>query len=501
MPSPDILVFLHGWSVTHTDTYGGLPERLAAELAAAGRVLPVHALQLGRYISFDDAVRMPDLVRALEAAIRSELGAELDAGKRLALITHSTGGPLAREWWWRYYAQPRQAPPCPMSHLVMLAPANFGSALAQLGKGRLSRIKSFAEGVEPGRGVLDWLEQGSPESWALNEAWIRGRFGEPGGEDGRGVYPFVLTGQSIDRSLYDHLNPYTGESGSDGVVRVPSANLNAALLVLEQGRSGDDSVLVPVGGPKRAPATAFRLIAGASHSGKDMGILRSVHARVGGQGAEVVDAILRCLSVDSTTAYARLIEQFQNETAAVQAAEYVEVERVRLLPDRVHIHDPTSLVLFRLIDDEGHALSDYDLLLTGVDDDPDLLPQGFLRDRQRNSRMPGTLSFFFNHALMDGSPPILDPRDRQLPLRIERPGIDRLGLRLRVRPDSGFVHYRDSAIEADSKLRRLAIRPNETTLIDIRVKRLVDRSTVVLTPASEGRASFKHQRPGGSDVD
>ena len=30
------VVFVHGWSVTHTNTYGGLPERLAAEAAAAG---------------------------------------------------------------------------------------------------------------------------------------------------------------------------------------------------------------------------------------------------------------------------------------------------------------------------------------------------------------------------------------------------------------------------------------------------------------------------------
>jgi hypothetical protein len=28
---PTDLVFVHGWSVTHTDTYGGLPERLASE--------------------------------------------------------------------------------------------------------------------------------------------------------------------------------------------------------------------------------------------------------------------------------------------------------------------------------------------------------------------------------------------------------------------------------------------------------------------------------------
>ena len=146
------------------------------------------------------------------------------AGDRFACITHSTGGPVVRHWWYRFYQRPSSPPPCPVSHLIMLAPADFGSALAQLGKSRLSRIKTWFEGVEPGTAVLDWLELGSPEAWELNRAWIRLRkdFSAT-----NGVFPFVLTGQTIDRSLYDHVNAYTGEPGSDGVVRVAAANLNA----------------------------------------------------------------------------------------------------------------------------------------------------------------------------------------------------------------------------------------------------------------------------------
>jgi len=40
-----------------------------------------------------------------------------------------------------------------------------------------------------------------------------------------GLYPFVLTGQKIDRNMYDNLNAYTDEAGSDGVVRVGAANM------------------------------------------------------------------------------------------------------------------------------------------------------------------------------------------------------------------------------------------------------------------------------------
>ena len=75
----------------------------------------------------------------------------------------------------------------------MLAPANYGSALAQLGKQRLGRLMSWFEGVEPGQGVLDWLELGSTESWALNKEWIASDGTQIGPN---GVFPFVITGQS-----------------------------------------------------------------------------------------------------------------------------------------------------------------------------------------------------------------------------------------------------------------------------------------------------------------
>ena len=178
-------------------------------------------LYLSRYVSFHDEVRMPDLARAFEEAIRRELRKELEAGRRFVAITHSTGGPVVRDWWDRYYVSRRRPGDCPMSHLIMLAPANFGSALAQLGASRISRLKSWFEGVEPGTGVLEWLELGSAESWDLNTRWLAYASAVASADR---VFPFVLTGQSIDRSLYDHLNSYTGEIGSDGVVRAASAN-------------------------------------------------------------------------------------------------------------------------------------------------------------------------------------------------------------------------------------------------------------------------------------
>ena len=120
-----ILVFVHGWSVTNTDTYGGLPARLRNEAKARDLAIEIKHLYLGRYISFHDEVRLPDIARAFEKAVSDELGSALQHGKRFICITHSTGGPVVRDWWHRYYDGVEGSGVCPMSHLIMLAPATW----------------------------------------------------------------------------------------------------------------------------------------------------------------------------------------------------------------------------------------------------------------------------------------------------------------------------------------------------------------------------------------
>ncbi|MEJ2480643.1 MAG: hypothetical protein P8Y78_10825, partial [Acidihalobacter sp.] len=295
-----LVVLVHGWSVHNTNTYGKLADRLEAEARRdLGLRIDVRHIWLSEYVSFRDEVRLEDVSRAFDAAVHRELGPLLDKGRRFVCITHSTGGPVVRDWWNRYYVQRPRSGACPMSHLIMLAPANFGSALAQLGKSRIGRLKSWFEGVEPGERILDWLELGSPESWTLNTGW----FDYPEKPGGRNpVFPFVLTGQSIDHSLYDHLNSYTGELGSDGVVRVAAANLNATYVRMTQENpkpvtEGDapkyEAKALRIREVRRSPRTAFALIEGRAHSGRTMGIMRSI--RAGEQHDPAVDAILACL--------------------------------------------------------------------------------------------------------------------------------------------------------------------------------------------------------------
>ena len=447
-----IILFVHGWSVRHTDTYGDLPRWLARQADADGKQFKVENVFLGKYISFDDAVTMDDIARALQHALEQQLGPQIKAGERFAAITHSTGGPVVRAWmdlFWR-----NKLARCPLSHLVMLAPANHGSALAQLGKSRLSRIKSFFQGVEPGQRVLDWLELGSTGSWELNTNWLH--------YDcvAEGVYPFVLTGQSIDRKLYDTLNSYTGEAGSDGVVRVAAANLNYGLLRLTQ--QGDQLKPQRI---RRTARTALGVLPGLSHSGKEMGIIRSVTLA---NGAEHPTAqwVLRCLRVRNAAEYNQLAGALATLTLETQNAERLEQVRT-LLGTRTYDNPRHTMIVFRLVDDRGSSLADYDLYFTaGPKYNENQLPAGFCRDRQRNQHDRGKLTYYLNYDTMAEG--------------LMHPNLGgRLGFYVEARPEQEprkpkLVFYRPIEFQGTlTQVKNLLI-PNETLMVEIQLERHVD---------------------------
>lgn len=485
-----IVVLVHGWSVRNTDTYGQLPDRLQSEAKKdGGPALDVHEIWLGEYVSFADPVRVEDIARAFQAALERKIGRLLAQGRRFACITHSTGGPIVREWWHGFHRRSASAPPCPMSHLIMLAPANFGSALAQLGAGRISRLKTWVEGVQPGTGVLEWLELGSQESWSLNLESMR--MPDPTSASNP-VFPFVLTGQSINRALYDHLNSYTDEPGSDGVVRTAAANLNATYVAIRQ-TAGDATVdSLEVTEKLTAPRTAFALIRGRSHSGDTMGILNSIQDD--GKPHPTVSAILQCLRVEDHDAYVALCDRFDADNELLREKERVEVAKHVVLKDTVYFHDAHSMVIFRIEDDHGNVLTDYDLLLiAGKKGSPDLLPPGFFVDRQQNSRHSGTLTYYFNRDVMKGLPITRDAKGRKV--RNELPGTTHLGLLLEPRPSEGFVHYTPARLLATPEVLDEFIRSDRTTLVDIRLKRVVHEGVFELTQERKPH-DFTEVEPG-----
>jgi len=494
------LAFVHGYSVTNLDTYGEMPLRLMQEAPAYGFQLQIEHIFLGRYISFNDEVRLGDISRALEQAVQEQLLPFLAPGERFACITHSTGGPVVRTWWSEYYKD--RPALCPMSHLVMLAPANHGSALAQLGKGKLSRMKSWFDGVEPGQRVLDWLELGSSEAWTLNMDWIRNGQKHIGPN---GIFPFSLSGQDIDRKFYDHLNSYTGELGSDGVVRVASANQNSRYVKLTQETPKTQGQLLQAKNLEineflEAPVTPFRVVTNKSHSGDEMGILRSAKKEPSDPvGAEVVQAIFRCLGVQTTADYEKLTMEFAVETVDVQQKGLVEVDK-RLFGKKYYLHDRYSMIQFRLVDSEGYEITDFDLILTGEGHDPNALPTGFFADRQCNRLNKSTISYFFNYDVLVGRAAQTVKEYEIDELR----GISELGLIIRPRPDEGFSRYLPCEIVASKELFEKALQPNSTTMIEICLQRVVSTEVFRFEKVKNAQGTqdigFKKVEPGADTV-
>lgn len=438
------VVFVHGWSVTHTDTYGALPRWLERN----SRDYQVQNVYLGKYISFSDAITLDDIARAFQQALQDALGRKLQDG--FACITHSTGGPVVRLWLKLYYAQNLAA--CPLRQLIMLAPPNHGSALAQLGKGTFARFEKLLEGVQPGVRVLDWLELGSEESWNLNEAWLAYD------TVAAGIYPFVLTGQSIERAFYDHLNSYTGEAGSDGVVRACSANMNYTLMRFHQ--DGKAPVLDL---HTRRPRTAFGIVPGRSHSGEKMGILRSITLD-NAPRHPTVKAIVKCLRVASKGDYESVCGELDELTKQTQRDERIEKEK-KLFGTKTYTTSRYSMLVFRFVDDRGEVLTDYDLYLTGGPNySPDDLPQGFFVDRQKNRRSPGKLTYYVDHDVL-----------RRGLSREKMEG--RIGFRVEANPREGarsLAFYRRLAYESVEGGVSDILAPNETLMLEFRLQRWVD---------------------------
>ena len=459
------LVFVHGYSVTHTETYGQLPEVLEKE-APSDLNLTIQHIYLSRYISFHDEVTIDDIARALENARKEILG----EATKFSCITHSTGAPVIRTWVDKYYGVDN-IPDIPLMHLIMLAPANHGSALAQLGKARIGRIKSWFQDVEPGQGVLNWLELGSQEQRLLNLVWLKYATAS------NGFFPFVITGESIDKKLYDYINSYTAEKGSDGVVRVAAANMNYQHILLKQNTSaekfsvdyhGDLLDVYPLeqDGRINSPAQpyAFEVLPNTSHSGKLKGILRSVTKRNSSKKL-VVKSIIDCLLVGSEPEYFGLLTNMAARTEKVQR------------------YNKYIMVVVRVSDDQGNEISDYDLfILAGNEYLPGKLPKGFFVDRQKNRVNSCHLTYYLNYSKLSN---VLDGK---------------IGVRVIARPTEGFVYYSPAEFRSNDIMVSDLFKPNETLYLDIELKRHVDVNTFRLDPLPNKRVSFKKDKPKGNDI-
>ncbi len=214
------VVILHGYS----DSYSSF-KPLAKFLKNQG--FNVVDIWLANYLSMYDEITIWDLGIAMRRALEENNIPQ--TRHSFDLIAHSTGGLVIREYLYQVcYENPKNSP---VKHLVFLAPAHFGSPLAAKGQsivGRFFKGWKWDGMFQTGTRILDALKLASPISWQMAKRDLfnsSNRLFSP-----NNIFATILIG--TDKSKKAH-RAIIHENGSDGVVRVSTANLNARYLKLK----------------------------------------------------------------------------------------------------------------------------------------------------------------------------------------------------------------------------------------------------------------------------
>ncbi|HEV8377135.1 MAG TPA: hypothetical protein VGR38_12970 [Candidatus Polarisedimenticolia bacterium] len=411
------IVLIHGYSAERGKTgalsiasiYGTLPRDLRS---AFGRGAVVE-IDLARYLSLEDGVRLDDISRAMQRALEEEHPDLLKKG--FDGIVHSTGALVIRNWVRRF--SPR---PSPLGNLIHLAGANFGSGWAHIGKGQLAKWgrRVFQGGAERGLQILDALELGS--SWTLDLHLHFLREGFRMLED-YGVRESVVVGSQADAQWFEFPIRYAKEDGSDGVVRVSAASLSYQYLKLgptidalalgwnraraELGRHlerrGRRQGFYEIQEATR-PGLAGRgevplaIPYGCAHSGEKMGIVTG-----SGPREEVLRLIRKVLQPGSDPAENRasLVEAFRAETEdtyrKVLAAQAPSAWRKWIDEPRAQ-YDRHAQVILRIRDQDGRPVPDFDIFFDSVrvPRDPSRAMKDLIEDKHVNSRSPHIITFY-----------------------------------------------------------------------------------------------------------
>ncbi len=340
------IVIIHGWSDSSKSF-----TRLRNYVASLGKPAPVQ-INLADYVTLDDAVRFDDLVAGLQ---RAWLALGLPVNPRsVDVIAHSTGGLVIRDWL-RTCFGPADAP---VHHLLMLAPANFGSSLAHKGNAFYGRIlKGFGseKPFQTGTHLLRGLELASPYTFNLA---LSDRFNSDNAFGPGRILCTVLVGNTG----YSGIMSAANEDGSDGTVRASTANLNCALLDID---FATDPAKPSFKLKTSSGSTAFRILDGDNHSTAAM-------KDNGPRDPAGLALIARALSVSD--------DEFPDWCA--QCA----TDNLLIADDAIANNDTSRYgyqnTVTQVSDDAGHSVDDYflEFYLDDIDDKKNRFAQLFHRD-------------------------------------------------------------------------------------------------------------------------
>jgi hypothetical protein len=228
------LLILHGYSDGAT-SFTGLRDFFEANGYARDDVF------LLNYASMDDQSQFTDFADKLDEDYLKKF-----PGEQIDVACHSTGALVVRLWLDLHYARQRAEgkakPRSPIKHLLMFAPANFGSDLAEMGQSFLGKFRCTffnsnrkpGDFLESGKYVLQGLEPASPFQWDLSSRDLHGEgFFNPDLGDDNVCFPFVFAAGRGYTGLQARIVKDRKKPGTDGTVRICGTSLNTRKCVVD----------------------------------------------------------------------------------------------------------------------------------------------------------------------------------------------------------------------------------------------------------------------------
>lgn len=479
------ILLIHGYSSEGKDNtakqiYGSLPAELRKQFGRSA----VREIDLSRWISLSDGIALDDVSYAMQRALEAEHAELLENG--FHVVVHSTGALVVRNWICRYSPKPS-----PIGNLVHLAGANFGSGLAHVGQGRLSRWgRLIFQGTGSGVRVLDELEFGSWKTLDLHRHFL-----EPGNDmfTDYQVQEFCVIGSQTLGILRPIPIRYVKEDSSDNTVRTSACNLNFNYLPvtprlrafgLAQGtirrllekRLNDQPVKDTVYhydlgflAPNRQEVP-FAIAYETAHFGDEIGIVSGKKNR-----AAVMPLIKTALSASyGVTPYQKVVERYRKATA--KTFERAAKLKSNLLEwDKQQQYEGHAQLIFRLRDQYGQAVAHFDINLRSSRADASAVRlETMIEDHHGNKKDRGAITFYLRtQQFVKRGKKWRELLQDVAPLSVEITGHE---------PDSGEISYVPVSLELTRDDVNALLQSFRTTIIDVTLVRLPSNRVFAIEP-------------------
>ncbi|WP_054113036.1 esterase/lipase family protein [Marinagarivorans algicola] len=478
------IVFIHGYGSEGRNTpihdiYGELPQQIAHSLGQK-----VVSINLSRWISLSDGIHLEDVSFALERALRSPSYQHLlDQGFRC--IVHSTGALVIRHWLKEYSPKPS-----PLNKVIYLAGAFFGSGLAHMGMGQLSRWAHIIfKGTSTGLPSLRSLEFGANVTIDLHQYFLQAHHSL---RDDFGVYEYCMVGSQTLPALRMIPNRYVKEDSSDCTLRTASANANfnyfeitytpegsrlSAQILQEHIRARCANQALPsqlykltvLHQADQAPQVPYALLYETAHIGDAIGIMEGRRNRT-----QVLPRIKEALTCNNTpNTQQHLMDKWQKITEKT-------LNRAAKLKQRLNEWNPQSQyeahsqVIFRVRDQFGRDINEHDITFKSHAKKHSLALPLLIEDKIKNSLNQGNTTYYFRVQRFEKGE-LTDRLANIAPITLEITGVE---------PKSPDMHYLPVMLPLSAKKLRALIQPFKTSIVDVILLRLPSHKVFALTQAS-----------------